>query len=197
MASHSENSPPDLTIAINLTSSDMMKVDFAVKGYLKWVYAFLFFFAAPSLLHSILQRPHVAGILALAAIVLVPIAGFYCTKRNFDRLPAHQKSARFTFCDEHIESVDEKTSSIIQWSAIIRAVESKTHFFLLINDLVTFVIPKRGMDPQQISILQEWIRYKAIPQKALSKLRAAMPTLILWVVLVIVFIVLYNWVGIE
>ncbi len=72
-----------------------------------------------------------------------PLWIIYETKRNFESLKDFQKNVQYVFGDDGFEANDGKSSSVISWESIQKAVESGQSFNLFVSRKLFIVIPRR------------------------------------------------------
>lgn len=109
------------------------------------------------------------GLVPLGLILLysfTPLWIIYETKRNFESLKDFQKNVQYVFGDEGYEASDGKSSSVISWESIQKALESRHSFNLFISRKLFIVIPRRCLKTHDDVLNFRSILLRALGDKA-------------------------------
>ena len=92
-------------------------------------------------------------------IVLLLVLPAFQIRSRFKIQKSLYEETRYSISDDRIEMESATASFRYDWSHILRAVETKSYFYLFTSKLPTFIIPKRDIsEVTQITTLREIVR---------------------------------------
>ena len=98
------------------------------------------------LLPFVVDLPSWFKFLPLALVVLhglMPLLIVYSSKQNFEGVKEYQRNVQYVFGDSGYEANDGKSSSVMSWESIQKAIESRHSFNLFLNRSFFIIIPRR------------------------------------------------------
>lgn len=107
------------------------------------------------------------GLVVLYA--LTPLLVIYSTKQTYEGVKDFQKNVQYIFGELNYEASDGKSSSIVSWESIQKAVESKHSFNLFISSKLFVVIPRRCLKTRDDVVHFRSILRAALGDKASLK----------------------------
>jgi hypothetical protein len=167
-----------LTVAVDLKESDLQRANFwfGLKSWSNRVMLVVMPIAGLLLLwkvqlSTISQQP----IVATGAVVLLGFPIFYFatiwrrTKRSFENLQTFQTKIEYSFSVKGFAVHDMKSSSEIDWDAILRVDESKHSFNLFFHRSLFQAIPKRCFkQPEDIARFRTLLKQRLGPKANVS-----------------------------
>jgi hypothetical protein len=138
----------------------------------------------------------VAGyaVVALAIGSLSFFTNWLAPRKRFRTLRPEQRQQWMRFGPEHFESADEESSSKLSWKRIVRFEALPDALLVYISPYAYHLVPRRAFPSEaDFHMARAWLEAKVVaqPQKASGGRR----TLILWVLLILMFLALYQLLG--
>jgi hypothetical protein len=134
------------------------------------------------------------GSYALVVVLIASLsfaANWLGPRKRFRSLRPEQRQQWMRFGPEHFESADGESSSKLAWKRIVRFEALPDALLIYISPYAYHLLPRRAFASEaEFHMARGWLEAKVVPQAAAkSPFRR---TLILWVLLVIMFVVLYQ-----
>ncbi len=106
------------------------------------------------------QFPLQQLIFAIGMTVLVPGFTIWKTKRIYDSNIRFKEEMVYTFDETWIQVKGESFESKLTWEKMYKIKETKSWFLIYQNKIAANVIPKKGMNAQQLKQLRSLIKNK-------------------------------------
>lgn len=134
-------------------------------------------------------------ILLLPSVVIAAsvVSARIGTKRKFESSKILHETVHYTFSSAGVDNATSTSSGHVAWSNVIRSVETREDFMLFLSLQQAFLIPKRFFpNSEQIDRFRALVARHVQPAPALKRLGGPIKTLLLWIVIFIVVILLWN-----
>jgi predicted transcriptional regulator len=103
-----------------------------------------------------------------------------------------ERQIEYRLDDEGLHIKTPRSTSSIAYSAIHRVVEGRTEFLVYTGSQIAQIIPKRAFDEPNVASARSWLFERVTPR---SKSRSLQKLLILWVLLIIGLLFIWQALG--
>jgi YcxB-like protein len=94
----------------------------------------------------------------IVVFVIMPLIDRAFLERRMQSIPSAYGLQSYSFSEHHIQIVAENKNVELKWSAIIKATESPSDFFLFLGANIAQFVPKRFLSATQETRLREVLK---------------------------------------
>jgi YcxB-like protein len=100
-----------------------------------------------------------------------------------------EREVSYRFDSQGLSIKTPVSETSLQYTALHREIEGQTAFVLYTQERIAQIIPKRAFDPSGVARIRQWL---GVQVQARPKPKSFLRMALIWAVLVVVFLVIWN-----